>query len=105
MHPFWRATVAAAAALAFAALVGANWQNVESYQVLFDLFPLRPQASQYTVAVIFLLIAPIIVGVAAFGLVTHWTRLPAWRETRCRKCSHILRGLTEPRCPECGERI
>ena len=27
------------------------------------------------------------------------------RETRCRKCRYILRGITEPRCPECGERI
>src|SRR5438128_1143533 len=27
------------------------------------------------------------------------------RETRCRKCGYILRGLTQPRCPECGERI
>jgi hypothetical protein len=26
-------------------------------------------------------------------------------ETRCRKCGYILRGLSEPRCPECGERI
>lgn len=26
-------------------------------------------------------------------------------ETRCRNCGHILRGLSEPRCPECGERI
>jgi hypothetical protein len=26
-------------------------------------------------------------------------------ETRCRKCNYILRGLSEPRCPECGERI
>ena len=26
-------------------------------------------------------------------------------ETRCRKCNYILRGITEPRCPECGERI
>lgn len=26
-------------------------------------------------------------------------------ETRCRKCSYILRGISEPRCPECGERI
>ncbi len=23
----------------------------------------------------------------------------------CPKCGYILRGITEPRCPECGERI
>ena len=23
----------------------------------------------------------------------------------CLKCNYILKGLTEPRCPECGERI
>jgi hypothetical protein len=27
------------------------------------------------------------------------------RETRCRKCGYILRGIREPRCSECGERI
>ena len=26
-------------------------------------------------------------------------------ETRCRKCKYILKGLSEPRCPECGEPI
>lgn len=26
-------------------------------------------------------------------------------EMRCRACGHILRGLSEPRCPECGEQI
>jgi len=26
-------------------------------------------------------------------------------DTRCRKCRHILRGLSEPRCPECGSAI
>lgn len=26
-------------------------------------------------------------------------------EIRCRKCQYILKGITEPRCPECGERI
>ena len=26
-------------------------------------------------------------------------------ETRCRRCGYILRGLAEPRCSECGERI
>ncbi|MHC4442524.1 MAG: hypothetical protein ACYTF1_24085 [Planctomycetota bacterium] len=33
---------------------------------------------------------------------------PKWLcdgETRCRKCQYILRGISEPRCPECGERI
>jgi len=26
-------------------------------------------------------------------------------ETRCRKCGYILKGITEPRCSECGEQI
>ena len=30
---------------------------------------------------------------------------PPDAETRCRKCRYILKGITEPRCPECGERI
>jgi len=25
--------------------------------------------------------------------------------TRCGKCAYILKGLQEPRCPECGTRI
>lgn len=35
-------------------------------------------------------------------------RLHAYRDyrmLRCLKCAHILKGLSEPRCPECGERI
>lgn len=27
------------------------------------------------------------------------------RQLRCLQCGHILHGLTEPRCPECGESI
>lgn len=27
------------------------------------------------------------------------------KETHCRACGYILRGLSEPRCSECGERI
>lgn len=26
-------------------------------------------------------------------------------ETLCRQCGYILRGISEPRCPECGEVI
>ena len=27
------------------------------------------------------------------------------KKTLCRKCGYILKGLTEPRCSECGEKI
>lgn len=26
-------------------------------------------------------------------------------ECRCRKCGYVLRGLSEPTCPECGEAV
>ena len=52
-------------------------------------------------------IPPILFALAAFTLLEGRRR--AFRrgddETRCRRCGHILRGLSEPRCPECGERI
>jgi hypothetical protein len=30
---------------------------------------------------------------------------PVPGESLCRRCAYILRGLREPRCPECGEAI
>ena len=50
---------------------------------------------------------PIAVGVVAYGLMTrrYYRARSQDGETRCRKCGYILRGITEPRCPECGERI
>lgn len=43
---------------------------------------------------------------AALGWVLlHLREIRGDDETRCRKCRHILRGISEPRCPECGERI
>lgn len=32
-------------------------------------------------------------------------RVERANETRCRRCRHVLRDLSEPRCPECGEKI
>jgi hypothetical protein len=32
-------------------------------------------------------------------------RVPRDGEARCRSCDHVLRCLTEPRCPECGIHI
>lgn len=45
---------------------------------------------------------------AALGTTAIYARLTEGFgkvETRCRKCAYILKGITEPRCPECGERI
>ena len=47
-----------------------------------------------------------IAGVGVYALATHWFGpRRADDETRCRTCGYILRGIMEPRCPECGERI
>ena len=49
------------------------------------------------------------VPMCVYGLLTRLSGgerpLTGSSETRCRKCQYILRGITEPRCPECGERI
>jgi MFS family permease len=37
--------------------------------------------------------------------VTARRRPPRDGLTRCGTCGYILRGLAEPRCPECGRRI
>jgi hypothetical protein len=45
---------------------------------------------------------------AAFGaywLLAHWLGSNTDGELHCRRCDHILRGLSEPRCPECDEPI
>lgn len=42
---------------------------------------------------------------SAFGLVTHQAahRNPATPDlSRCQKCGYLLKGLEQPRCPECG---
>ncbi len=39
------------------------------------------------------------------GSGTERVRSTPVEETRCRVCGYILRGIPEPRCPECGERI
>ena len=57
--------------------------------------------------VILFAVPPALFAIGAFTLLESH-RKAARRgddETRCRRCHHILRGLTEPRCPECGERI
>jgi len=45
------------------------------------------------------------IGIYAYLTVRFPPKKEANNETRCRKCGYILRGITEPRCSECGEKI
>ncbi len=64
-------------------------------------FPgLQPPGPYFTLILIF----PAGVGIAAAAWrATQLTQLD--HETRCRRCQYILRSLTEPKCPECGQVI
>jgi hypothetical protein len=48
---------------------------------------------------------PSVASAAAFAAVVRTRKIRHNRETTCRVCGYILRGISEPRCPECGERI
>jgi len=43
--------------------------------------------------------------VAAIATYAYLRRRKPSEYLRCPKCDYILKGLSEPRCPECGERI
>ena len=46
---------------------------------------------------------PLVLALLVFHGMGDDRRAEGW--TRCGKCAHILKGLTEPRCPKCGEVI
>lgn len=72
--------------------------------VMFGIVGL-PGGAKYLIILLFCglpLVALVVLLVFAFWLVQ---KRSGDHETRCRECGFILRGLTEPRCPECGERI
>ena len=50
----------------------------------------------------------LLIAIAIYGMLTrryYRDRLLHVDETTCRKCGYILKGIKEPICSECGERI
>ena len=97
MHWFWRAAVA----------VGAGVVVTLSVTVPAHLLG---SATQMAGVMFGNLIAGFVIFNAACLRTYHkltWApeELHDAAETRCRRCSYILKGLTKPRCPECGEPI
>ena len=93
MHWFWRATIA-----------------VVAYDILalVFIFIITPALNEAFVFYVFSWVVLPFIMVAVYGLLTryyHPKRLFLDGETRCRKCGYILKGIKEPICSECGEKI
>ena len=125
MHWFWRAAIAVVVASAYvvslyfpplAGLPPWSWWGRTSLSLIgiagglcghgWGSSAAAPWQYNAMVALINYLPA-ILVALIAYGVLTRFVGGGrAHRdETRCRKCGYILRGISEPRCPECGERI
>jgi RNA polymerase subunit RPABC4/transcription elongation factor Spt4 len=91
------------------------WRIVFSYQVFIDLSesicrvlgdPRTGRGWQGAVAYTIVISTPgLVASVLAATFLSRWSGSHPENETRCRKCGYILRGISEPRCPECGESI
>jgi len=109
MHWFWRAAIAMVIPF-----IASPFVSYLLYKMFFK--PTLPRSfSQFAAdylnprsLAINLIGYSILFGMAV-GLYAFLTRKfaphPYDPETRCRKCGYILRGITEPRCSECGEKI
>jgi hypothetical protein len=93
LHWFWRGLIAVSLAA------------ISNVFILGIAGRIRQQVSTNVLLIIVLLVTPI-PGIIIYGLYTrHFGPPPPDGELHCRRCNHILRGLSEPRCPECGEPI
>ncbi len=108
LHWFWRVVIATMAACEVLGFFIAFHDKALGWAMHKVNAFFNPGWGPETVAV------PVVLGVPtvliAFGVYAVLTKYlgPSTfgdNETRCRRCGYILRGITEPRCPECGERI
>jgi ABC-type proline/glycine betaine transport system permease subunit len=102
MHWFWRAAIAILCAVATGICVF-HITDVHSEGFIQSTHRIGRVPSFS----LFFLFPPTIVTLLVYSIVTRLLAqcTGAGTETRCRKCGYILRGISEPRCPECGERI
>ena len=110
---YWRAITAVAAgcaagAVAVAVYTSEGFTNSTAFEVYAWFFRRRTSPiSTYGFLgfAVFYGLPCAAATMGTYGLLTWRFEIGLVIETRCRHCGHLLRGLTEPRCSECGERI
>ena len=116
MHWFWRGAIAAGVGVVLSTcqfhasnpLRGLWCYGAQMDAIGFLSAYVSASSLRYSTACAIVLCVPgIVLSFAVYGLLTrrYYRDGQADSETRCRKCHYILKGITEPRCPECGERI
>lgn len=116
LHWFWRGAIAAGvAATASWVWIRLSWTSSD-YVWLGGLFAhlihlgvpthIGERGIWITGTVTYYIVPAVVVALGVCG----WLSGPGRSgdrdgELHCRGCDHILRGLSEPRCPECGEPI
>lgn len=104
-HWFWRGVVAVLAGTTLASLVYDCCNASPNFPLIDDLIYSRLGIRGVFSSVCFGI--AVIVGLLVYAALSAWFPSPRklHPETLCRKCGYILRGISEPRCPECGEGI
>ena len=106
MHWFWRAMIAVMAGF----LIGPFLLTAKHFgdPKLPQSWKLLLWSFENILQTKYIYVPSLLLAVVIYGLLTrylHPNRLFHDGETRCRKCGYILRGIPEPRCSECGEKI
>jgi hypothetical protein len=100
MHWFWRGAIAFIFSVSCVSILGIAIMAMHFAKVL----PLSSWWIQMIFDLTALATSPT-TGILCWTYVTRKWPPPHERETRCRKCGYILRGISEPKCSECGEVI
>ena len=107
LHWFWRGTIAFVTACVYGGLSATVFH--EAHEALAFALGARTASQPAGVGACISVawFAPVVLlAFATYGALTAFLGRPrSDGETRCRKCGYILRGISEPRCPECGEQI
>ncbi len=106
-HWFWRAAIAVVAGPAILGLMFVGATVPPGLMTRRPLGSLPRAGISDVLGVMMIGVAASVLSLAAYAILTRRYGPKVFRdgETRCRQCHHILKGISEPRCPECGERI